>query len=251
MQDDPLTPTGIASSQEPSSTAAARARRWTVPALAGVGALLAIAVLLLFLLDFPRLFEAATARTSIARDLAHRSFEVLGTLPPFAFFGAMAVLCVFPVPVSAFYVAGTAIYGPGTALAWISGALAVNIWLGQTLASQGLRPFATRVLEARGIRIPQSQAGRDELWLVVLVRIAPGVPFFAQNLVLGLANVDRARSLAVSLPIQMVFACGFVWLGRSAFEGRLGTAVAAIGLIASVSIAARFLHRRLSARHQA
>lgn len=183
-----------------------------------------------------------------AGELARSSFALLGQLPPFVFFGVMAIVCVLPIPVSAFYVAGAAIYGPQTTLACVSLALAFNIVLGQTLASRALRPLALRLLAARNIRMPELREGSDVLAFVVLVRIAPGVPFFAQNLVLGLADVDRMRSLVVSLPIQLVFASGFVLLGQSAFEGRLGVAAAAIGLIGSLSLAARLVHRRLANR---
>jgi len=190
--------------------------------------------------------EAAPALAQ-AGELARAAFERLGRLPPFAFFGAMALVCVLPVPVSAFYLGGAALYGTGATLAWICLALAANVWLAQTLAARGLRPLAERVLAARGLRVPVLREG-DELLFTLLVRIAPGVPFFAQNLVLGLAEVDRLRSIAIAVPIQLAFASGFILLGRSAFEGRLGLLVVAVGLIASVSIAARLAHRRLTAR---
>lgn len=201
-----------------------------------------------FVVAAPTLAAEGSSSLAAAGELARSTFALLGSLPPFVFFGAMAIVCVLPVPVSAFYVAGAAIYGPQTTLAWVALALAVNIWLGQTLAAHALRPLALRLLAARKIEPPQLRDGGDALAFVVLVRIAPGVPFFAQNLVLGIADVDRLRSLAVSLPIQLLFASGFVLLGQSAFEGRLGVAAAAIGVIGSLSLAARLVHRRLARR---
>lgn len=246
-----MTQTDVASSQTFDARTSSRARRWLIPAVAAGMVFLAITIVLAPRIELPGLLEEATFDAPVARNRVVDAFAALGELPPAAFFGAMAVLCILPIPVSAFYVTGAAMYGPGTALAWISGALVINIWLGQTLASRGLRPLATRVLAARGIQIPIARNRREERWLVVLVRIAPGLPFFAQNLALGLAGVDTMRSMAISLPIQLAFACTFVWLGQSAFEGRLGTAIAAIGLIASASIAARLVHRRLAARFAA
>lgn len=192
-----------------------------------------------------------TAGIDAVRELARAGLDALGRLPPSFFFATMAVVCVLPIPVSAFYVAGAAIYGPLTTLAWVAVALAANIWLSQTLATRGLRPFATHLLESRGMKVPQPRVRRDEILLILAVRLTPGVPFFAQNLALGLANVDRARSLAISLPIQMAFACGFVMLGRSALEGSLGTAIGALGLIVSLSLVARFVHRKLAAQTRA
>lgn len=196
----------------------------------------------------PALAAEASPSLEAAGALVRSNLALLGTPSPFVFFGVMAVVCVLPVPVSAFYVAGAAIYGSQTTLAWVGLALAINIWLAQTLAARTLRPFALRLLAARKIRPPELRDANDVLAFVVLVRIAPGVPFFAQNLVLGLADVDRLRSLVVSLPIQLVFASGFVLLGQSAFEGRLGVAAAAIGMIGSLSLAARLVHRRLAQR---
>jgi hypothetical protein len=43
----------------------------------------------------------------------------------------------------------------------------------------------------------------------------------------------------------MIYAVGFVVLGRSAFEGDYGVAVIAIALIVVVSICARIAHKRL------
>lgn len=218
--------------------------------LTRVAALAALAAFVAFVAAFAaepaRAGEAGPALAQ-AGELARSAFERLGQLPPIAFFGAMAILCVLPVPVSAFYLGGAAIYGTGPTLAWICLALAANVWLAQTLAARGLRPLAERVLAARGLRVPALREG-DELPFTLLVRIAPGVPFFAQNLVLGLAEVDRLRSIAIALPIQLAFASGFILLGRSAFEGRLGTLVLAVGVIASVSLVARLAHRRLAAR---
>jgi len=173
------------------------------------------------------------------------AFAALKQTPPALYFGTMALVCLFPIPISAFYIASGPLYGTLTALAWIAVALAFNILISHAIASSWLRPLMARLLEARGFRVPEPREGSEELMLIVLVRITPGLPFFAQNLLLGLANVDRLRSLLISLPIQMVFAAGFVLLGRSAFDGSAGLAVTAIGLIGSASIAARFVHQRL------
>lgn len=178
-------------------------------------------------------------------DRVSSVFALLQEAPPIFYFGAMAIVCLLPIPISAFYVASGPLYGTTTALAWIAVALAINISISHGIASSWLRPAISRLLEARGVRIPEPRKGSDQLLLILLVRITPGLPFFLQNLLLGFANVDRLRNLIVSLPIQMVFAAGFVLLGRSAFDGSAGLGVTAIGLIGSASIAARFVHKRL------
>jgi uncharacterized membrane protein YdjX (TVP38/TMEM64 family) len=198
-------------------------------ALALTGAVLAI--------GFPRLLEWAAA-----------SFATLQQAPPILYFGAMAIACLFPIPISAFYVAAGPLYGTLPSLGWIAIALAINMSISHAVAASWLRPVILRLVEARGLRIPELREGSDELLLIVLVRITPGLPYFAQNLLLGLADVERVRALVVSLPIQMVFATGFVLLGKSAFDERAGLAVTAIGLIGAASIAARFVHKKLQSR---
>lgn len=179
------------------------------------------------------------------------TLTMLGTLPPFVFFSVMAVVCVLPVPASLFYVFGAAAYGPATALAWASLGIAGNVWLGQTLSARALRPLAMRLLARRNATIPSLRGGRDDALVIALVRITPGVPLFVQNCVLGLANADLPLSLAISTPIQLAYATGFALFGQAAFHGRLGGTLLGLALIASVSLVARLLHRRLSAHASA
>jgi uncharacterized membrane protein YdjX (TVP38/TMEM64 family) len=173
-------------------------------------------------------------------------FEGLQQAPPLLFFGVMAIACIFPIPISAFYIASGPLYGVLPALLWIAPALALNMGLSHHAASGYLRPYVSRLLARRGHAIPQWREPGDQNLLIVLIRITPGLPFFAQNLLLGLSDVDRRRNLLLSVPIQTTIAAGFVMLGESAFEGRLGMALGAVGIIATASIAARFVHRRLS-----
>jgi len=175
-------------------------------------------------------------------DRTRATMTLLEAAPPWIFFSVMALACLLPIPISAFYMAAGPVYGVGASLAWISVALAINIWLAHLATSGLLRPFVVGVLERRGYALPVTSNPSS---LIVMVRLTPGLPWFAQNLMLGLARVDRVPHLVISLPIQMAFATGFVLLGESAFEGRLGAAAAALGVIVVASFAARHLHRRL------
>ena len=168
--------------------------------------------------------------------------------PPLVFFSAMVLICLFPVPITLFYVSAGPLFGVVPALLWILPTLAVNQLLGHALATGILRPPIERLIESHGYTVPNVTAKSDQALLTAVVRITPGFPYFLQNLVLGIAGVERTRYLVISIPIQMIYATGFVVLGRSAFEGDMGVAVIALALIVALSVGARLVHNRLRAR---
>jgi len=59
-------------------------------------------------------------------------FEELSRSHPAIFFGVMSVACVFPIPVSLFYVASAPLFGTAASLGWISIALVVNMTIAHT-----------------------------------------------------------------------------------------------------------------------
>lgn len=173
------------------------------------------------------------------------AFSGLQAAPAPLFFGVMAIACLFPVPVSPFYLTAGSLYGSETALAGSAVALAASMALSHVAAGSLLRPRLVDWLARRDHAAPRLRDTSDELLVILLVRITPGLPLFAQNVALGAAGVGLGRLLLLSVPIQMVFATGFVLLGRSAFEGRSGLALLGVGLIGGAAIVARLVHRRL------
>lgn len=168
--------------------------------------------------------------------------------PAFVFFLTMALLCILPFPIVAFYVSAGPLYGIVPALAWIVPALVVNQLLAHRLANGLLRPFIERLIESRGYTVPRVTTKGDQTLFTVVVRITPGFPYFLQNVMLGIAGIERTRYLLISLPIQMLYATAFVVLGHSAFEGRTGIAIGALALILVASAIARLAHVRLRDR---
>jgi uncharacterized membrane protein YdjX (TVP38/TMEM64 family) len=168
--------------------------------------------------------------------------------PPWLFFPTMALVCVLPVPITAFYLTAGPIYGVVPSLLWIVPTLVVNQLLGHLLATGILRPWIEGMIESHGYTVPRVTQRSDQILFTLVVRITPGFPYFFQNLILGIAGIERARYLLISLPAQMIYATGFVVLGRSAFEGNLGIAIGALSLIVVASISARLIHRHLRAR---
>ena len=143
------------------------------------------------------------------------------------------------------------LFGVGPSLGWIALALVICMSLAHTLASRWLRPAIESLVEARGHQVPRISDPSEERLVIVLVRIVPGTPFSIQNAILGLADVQLGRMLLFSVPIQMTYATGFVMLGQSAFEGRLGLGVLAIGLLGGATIVARLVYRRLRSHRDA
>jgi uncharacterized membrane protein YdjX (TVP38/TMEM64 family) len=175
------------------------------------------------------------------------SWRFLQDAPPIVFFGAMSLLTIFPVPVTPFYVTAGSLYGILPSLLWIPPAIVLNNFIAYTLTTTFLRPWLQSIVSKRGYSIPSLETKREQTLFITMVRITPGPPYFLQSLVLGLAGVDRLRFLVLSLPLHMIFVIGFVVLGRSAFDGEFGLAIAAITLILGASILARLAHKHLTA----
>ncbi|HEB89356.1 MAG TPA: TVP38/TMEM64 family protein [Deltaproteobacteria bacterium] len=172
------------------------------------------------------------------------AWERLQQAPPAVYFGAMVLITLFPVPASPFYVAAGPLYGIVPSLLWIVPAVMLNNTIVHVISTSFFRPWLTAVVSRRGFSVPTLASKRDQTLFIAMVRITPGVPYFFQNILLGLSGVDLPRFLIVSTPVHMIYATGFVILGRSAFEGDLGLMVGALGLIVIVSVAARFAYKR-------
>lgn len=184
-----------------------------------------------------------TVRESLAA-----SWHWLEAAPPLVFFGSMSLLCLLPVPITLFYVSAGPIYGIVPALLWILPAVALNQFLGHRLANGILRPRIERLIESHGYTVPTVHGRTAQSLFTTVIRITPGFPYFLQNLILGIAGVEWTRHLLISLPIQMFYATGFVVLGRSAVEGRIGVAAGALALLVTASVVARLVHARLRSR---
>lgn len=179
------------------------------------------------------------------RGILTTGWHWLEAAPPLVFFGSMSLLCLLPIPITLFYVSAGPIYGVVPALLWILPAVALNQFLGHRLANGILRPRIERLIESHGYTVPAVHGKTAQSLFTTVIRITPGFPYFLQNLILGIAGVERTRHLLISLPIQMFYATGFVVLGRSAFEGRVGVAAGALALLVGVSVVARLVHARL------
>lgn len=168
---------------------------------------------------------------------------------PVLFFLAMALLPLGPFPASVLFISAGVRFGAGLGFVLAMGALAVNVVLGYFLAHRVVRRPLEGWVTRRGYAIPRFERG-DELRLLLLFRITPGMPLFVQNYVLGLSGVRFRLYLAVSLLAQVPFVFGFVWFGQSLTETSVWkVALAVCAVVAAVlltSLLRRWLARRRS-----
>jgi len=181
-----------------------------------------------------------------ARTLVEEAWSWLQRAPAPIFFAVMTLAIMAPLPATAFYVTAGPIYGVPQSLLWIALVLAANALLVHAIGSSVLRPRLEAMVTGRGIRIPRLERPSDQLLFLTVMRVTPGIPYFIQSWAIVLASVDRARFVLISVVVQMFYATGFVVLGRSAFEGRLGGVAFAVAFLVAAGIAARWLHRRLA-----
>lgn len=178
---------------------------------------------------------------------ARAALESIRQAPPLLFFAALVVATFLPFPVALFYLTAGVAYGVAPALGWIAGSLVVSNVLIHTASRTFLRPTLEALVARRGHRIPRFDSGLDEALFITLIRLTPGIPYFLQNLILAVAQLDLMRFVVLSVGIQMIYVTGFVVLGRSALDGQLGWAIGGLALIVAVAAGARVLAKRRGA----
>lgn len=176
--------------------------------------------------------------------VSRQAWELASGIPPWQLGLALAVLPLVGVPAIPLLVLTGVRAGPfqGLVIAWIG--LATNMLLAHRLSRGWLRPILASFLQRRGYRLPQVDAG-DATRLVVLTRVVPGLPLVAQNYLLGLAGVGFWRYWLLSVPLQGLYASGFVLLGKSLVETSAWKFVTAAGLLVAVGLGVSLLRRRL------
>jgi uncharacterized membrane protein YdjX (TVP38/TMEM64 family) len=173
---------------------------------------------------------------------------------PLVFFGAMAILPGFGVPMAPFALSAGPLFGQQlgfTALIVFGiAALTLNLTATYWLARRWLRPWLTRLLAKFGYGIPQVDRG-DITDLIVLLRVTPGVPFFVQNYLLGLANAPFGRYLAISCVVQWPIICGFILFGDALSQGRGKVIVTSVLLIAALIVGTHLVRKHLAKKKAA
>lgn len=157
------------------------------------------------------------------RALIDQGLDVLRGAGPWTFFLAMALVPAAGIPMSLFTLTAAPAFaeelGLGTVVAMGLLAVAVNIAVTYWLSAKALRPLFARLLAWLGYKIPTVATG-DMTDLIVIVRVTPGLPFFAQSYLLGLANAPFGKYMMISCLISGVLNAAFIVFGDALLHGK-------------------------------
>ena len=180
------------------------------------------------------------------RGQVNRCLILLRAAGPWPFFVAMALLPAVGFPMAAFTVTAGEVFGPtlgaGSVIACAIAAQIVNMTLCYWIAGHALRPWMARLAAWLGYALPVVPSG--SAWeIVLLVRIIPGLPFFVQNYLLGLARVPFGIYLLISTLVHAGLVVGAILAGDAIARGDPWALAAGASMIL-VAIAVVFHLRR-------
>jgi len=168
---------------------------------------------------------------------------------PAVFFTAMALFPIAGVPMLAFSLPAGRAFGAqlGMPLVVVLGLVAVtlNLFITYWLARRALRPFITRLIERLGYKMPEFDRA-DLTDFIVLMRVTPGVPFFVQNYLLGLADAPFGRYMLISCAVSWSYTSAFMIFGEALLGGRGKMAMICISLFAALAAGSHLVRHHMS-----
>jgi len=169
---------------------------------------------------------------------------------PWALLLALLVLPGIGFPVSPLLILVGLVLGPryGMPAACALGVLALGLCTSWTYwaAAGPFRGILERhVLKDR--RLPSLATG-NAMRIGLILRITPGIPYALQNVALGLIGLPFKTYLLVSIPIQSIYAIGFIITGGAIFEGRAGLAITGGVLLVAIILITRLIRSRRNAQ---
>lgn len=168
---------------------------------------------------------------------------------PWVFFIALALLPAVGFPVLAFgLTAGPAFseqLGMRTVVGLVLLSVTVNFLLTYGLARRALRPLLEKLMKRFGYKLPEVEAG-DAADLVLILRLTPGIPFFVQNYLAGLAEVKFSKYLFLSCIIVWPMNASVVLFSDALMHGK-----GKVALTAAMALAAIGAGTHLARKHYA
>lgn len=180
------------------------------------------------------------------RALLDQGLALIRSAGPVTFFVAMALLPACGVPMLVFSLSVVSLFGErfGTVPVVLVALVAqtVNMVLTYGLARRGLRPLLEKLVTRLGYRLPQVEAG-DATDLVAILRLTPGIPFFAQNYLAGLAEVPFGKYLVVSCILTWPVNTAFMLFGDALLHGRGKVALITFSLLLALTAVTHLVRR--------
>jgi uncharacterized membrane protein YdjX (TVP38/TMEM64 family) len=162
------------------------------------------------------------------------------------FFTAMALLPALGAPQTVFSLTAGPVFGPSLGMGLVITlallAVTVNMALSYFLARRALRPLLVKIFTKLGYTLPRAAPG-DELDLLILLRVTPGVPFPVQNYLLGLAEVPFGQYMLVSCLVQWPMNAAFILFGEAMLHGRGRVALITLGVILALMAATQLVRK--------
>ena len=188
-----------------------------------------------------------------ARILIEHGLAMIRTAGPWVFFSAMALLPALGAPVMTFLLTAGPIFGDrlgmGLVLVLSLGAITVNFILAYLLAKYVIHALVERLTLRFGYSLPKVEKS-DTTDLAIIVRVTPGIPFFVQNYLLGLAGVPFLNYILVSCPICWSYATAFVLFGDALLHGKGKIAIIAGGLLIAATATTHLIRKHYAKRNE-
>lgn len=191
------------------------------------------------------------ARGLDLRALLEQGLGLIRRAGPVAFFTAMAVLPACGVPMLTFSLPAVSLFaerlGTVPVLLLSLVAMTANLVLTYGLARRGLRPLLVRLVARLGYKMPQVEAG-DATDLIVILRVTPGIPFFMQNYLAGLADVPFGKYLLVSCIIAWPLNVAFMLFGDALLHGKGKIALLSLCLLLALTAITHLVRKHYGAK---
>jgi len=186
--------------------------------------------------------------------LVGKVVAVVSGLGPWVFFTAMALLPAVGAPTLAFTLIAGSAFGErmgmtGVVAAGIA-ATVVNLSLTYWLARWIFRRWVALLLGRLGYKMPQVDRA-DSTDLIVIFRVTPGIPFFVQNYLLGLADAPVGRYFAISCMLTAPQCAAFIVFGNALLHGRGERIFVTLLLVVALTAATHLVRRHYGRRKAA
>jgi uncharacterized membrane protein YdjX (TVP38/TMEM64 family) len=172
------------------------------------------------------------------------------TVHPLVFVLGLILLPLVPIPVSPVWVLAGMRFGPAVAITMSAACLVGNFAIAHLLSARLFHASIEQMLVKRKFKVPQVKP-EDQAMFCLMIRLFPGMPLFIQNYLLGVVRVNFGLYVLIGLPVQLLYATGFILFGEALFEGRTGMLVFAVLFMVVLVIAVKLLGKRYMASQKA